>query len=126
MSEEKESESEIEEITYAPLGGQEFGADEMFAQGAAALDLAAIFALDRKDFDGLIRVAREWTRMASVVSGIEALPPESKREPLKFGFHKESAEEEENAENERKSDGEDDVQSRGRLYSYRISSRRSR
>jgi len=105
-------EDEVQEITYAPIGTQEFGAEEMFSQGAAALDLAAIFALERKDIDGLVKVAREWTRMAKAVSGIEALP-EEKRLTMKFGFSQEIAEEEKDGEESNKSDGENKLQSRG-------------
>ena len=111
-------ENEVQEITYMPLGTQRFGAEEMFAQGAAALDLAAIFALERKDIDGLVKVAQEWTRMAKVVSGVEALP-EEKRLIMKFGFSQEIAEEEENGEESNKSDGENKLQSRRvRLRKY--------
>jgi hypothetical protein len=113
---------EVQEITYIPLS-EEFGAEEMFAQGAAALDLAAIFALERKDFDGLIRVAREWTRMGAAISGIDI--PEEGKKVLKFGFNKESVEEENDGEANSKSDGKDDLQSKGRLYSYRIRGHRS-
>ena len=113
----------MQEITYIPLS-DEFGAEEMFAQGAAALDLAAIFALERKDFDGLTRVAREWTRMASAVAGIDA-PEEGKKVMLKFGFSKEPVEEDKDGETDSKSDGEDDLQSKGRLRTYRVRSNRS-
>ena len=114
---------EIQEISYTPLP-EEFGAEEMFAQGAAAIDLAAIFALERKDFDGLIRVAREWTRMGATISGVDA-PEEGKKVVLKFGFSKEPVEEENDGETDSKSDGKDDIQNKGRLYSYRIRSHRS-
>lgn len=107
-----EDEDLVQEITYVPLGTHQFGAEEMFAQGAAALDLAAIFALERKDIDGLVKVAKEWTKMAKVVSGIEALP-EEKRLTMKFGFSQEIAEEEENGEKSSKSDGENKLQIRG-------------
>jgi hypothetical protein len=105
-------EDEVQEITYVPLGGQQFGAEEMFAQGAAALDLAAIFALERKDTEGLINVAKEWTRMAKAVSGVEALP-EEKRLTMKFGFSQEIAEEEKDGEKPSKSNGENKLQGRG-------------
>jgi hypothetical protein len=117
------SEEEVREITYTPLS-EEFGFEEMFTQGAAALDLAAIFALERKDVEGLILIAREWTRMGSAISGIEIVPEEKNK--LKFGFNKETVEEEEIGESTSKSDGEDDLQGKGRLRSYRVRSIRPR
>lgn len=111
-------EDEVQEITYIPLGAQQFGAEEMFAQGAAALDLAAIFALERKDIDGLIKVAKEWTRMAKAVSGVEALP-EEKRLMMKFGFSQEIAEEEKDGKESGKSDGKNKLKNRRiRLYKH--------
>lgn len=121
IKEESEANDEVVEISYTPLS-DEFGAEEMFSQGAAALDLAAVFALENKDFDGLIRVAREWTRMGAAVSGIEALPEDGKKLVLKFGFSKENEEEEDNGENPSKSDVENNIQSKRRLRSYRIRS----
>lgn len=108
---ETEETDEVVEISYTPLS-DEFGAEEMFAQGAAALDLAAVFALENKDFDGLIRVAREWTRMGAAISGIEALPEDSKKLVLKFGFSKESEEEEDNGETPGKSYSKNEFQNR--------------
>lgn len=118
---ETEETDEVVEISYTPLS-DEFGAEEMFAQGAAALDLAAVFALENKDFDGLIRVAREWTRMGTAISGIEALPEDGKKLVLKFGFSKENEEEEDNGEDPSKSDVKNNLQGKGRLRSYRIRS----
>lgn len=113
MSEEEVS----KEITYEPLGGQDFGAAEIFAQGAAALDLAAIFALERRDVDGLIKVAREWTRMGAAVLEISD-EGDSKKTPIKFGFRGENAEEEENGKSS-ESNGEDELQAgRFRLRKY--------
>jgi hypothetical protein len=91
------SEEEVREVTYEPLGASEFGAAEIFAQGAAALDLAAIFALERRDVDGLVKVAREWTRMGAAVLEISG-DDDTKKTPLKFGFRGEIAEEEKNGE----------------------------
>lgn len=123
MNEEIETQEgdEVVEITYTPLS-DEFGAEEMFAQGAAALDLAAVFALEIKDFDGLIRVAREWTRLGAAISGIEALPEDGKKLVLKFGFSKESEEEEDDGKDSSKGDVEDNLQGKRRLHSYRIRS----
>lgn len=112
------SEEEIQEITYVPLSAEEVGADEMFSQGASALDLAAIFAIERRDHESLTAIAREWIRMGKAISGMEVVP-EDKKTKLKFGFNKE-VEEEENGKDGSKSDGEDDIQSGGRLYPYRI------
>ena len=109
--------SEELELSYSPLGEQEFGAEEMFAQGAAALDMAAIFAIERRDSDGLIRVAREWTRMGSALSGIEA--PEEKKIIRNFGFSKEIVEEEKDEPTDGKGDGEVEPKTRGiRLRKY--------
>lgn len=111
-------EEEVQEITYTPLGDQVFGAEEMFAQGAAALDLAAIFSLERKDADGLVKVAEGWTKMVKALSTIESLP-EEKRLTIKFGFSQEIAEEETNGEESSKSDGKNKLQSRGvRLHKH--------
>src|SRR5688500_6931192 len=118
---ETEDSDEVMEITYTPLS-EEFGAEEMFAQGAAALDLAAIFALKKEDSDGLIRVARECTRLGTAISGIEALPEDGKKLVLKFGFSKENEEEEDDGEDSSKSDGKNNLQGTGRLRSYRIRS----
>lgn len=93
------SEEEVREVTYEPLGAGEFGAAEIFAQGAAALDLAAIFALERRDVDGLVKVAREWTRMGAAVLEISE-EDDTKKTPLKFGFRGEIAEEEKDGEPE--------------------------
>lgn len=104
------SEEETKEITYEPIGSQDFGAAEIFAQGAAALDLAAIFALERRDADGLIKVAREWTRMGAAVLEISD-EDDSKKTPLRFGFRGEIAEEEESGEPESsESNGKDKLQ----------------
>lgn len=106
------SEEEAKEITYEPLGGQEFGAAEIFAQGAAALDLAAIFALERRDVEGLVKVAREWTRMGAAVLEISE-DADSNKKPFKFGFRGEIAEEEKDGESESgKSISEDKLQAR--------------
>lgn len=108
------SEEEVREVTYEPLGGGEFGAAEIFAQGAAALDLAAIFALERRDVEGLVKVAREWTRMGAAVLEISG-DDDAKKTPLKFGFRGEIAEEEKDGESEpSKSISEDKLQT-GRL-----------
>lgn len=117
------SEEEVTEITYTPLSG-EIELDDVFGQGAAALDLAAIFALDRKDVDGLVKIAREWTRLGSALAGIESLPEENKKK-INFGFNKEIVEEEKDDKADSESDGQNDIQSEGRLRSYRIRSRRS-
>lgn len=101
---------EPQEISYEPLAEQEFGFEEMFAQGASALDLAAVLALERKDIESLIKVAREWTRMAKAVSSIETLPEDSKKTILKFGFNKEEDVPSGNADS---SDGKDELQNRG-------------
>lgn len=107
------------ELSYSPLGEQEeFGAEEMFAQGAAALDIAAIYAIERRDSEMLVKIAREWTRMGSAISGIE--PQEEPKKVIhKFGFGKENVEEEDNGESDRKSNDEDKPKTRGiRLRKY--------
>jgi len=104
------SEEETREVTYVPLDDKEFGAAEIFAQGAAALDLAAIFALERRDIEGLVKVAREWTRMGAAVLEISE-DGDSKKTPLKFGFRGEMAEVEESGDSESsKSISEDKLQ----------------
>lgn len=91
-----EEPKETVEIGYNPLGDSEpFGMEEMFAQGAAALDLAAIFALERQDVDALISVGREWTRMAKAIGSLEVID-EEKRPKIKFGFGHYDEEEEQN------------------------------
>jgi len=109
MSEEN-IEDEVVEITYIPLGNDPFGEKEMFAQGAAALDLAAIFALEQKDVAGLVAVAKAWTKLGQTVAGIEDLE-EEKKVFLKFGFG-EDIEEEKNGEASSKGDGKDELQNR--------------
>lgn len=106
-----EEEPEVLEITYTPLGDEPFGEKEMFAQGAAALDLAAIFALEQKDVSGLVNVAKAWTKLGLALAGIEELT-EEKSIKLKFGFSKESVEEEDNGETPNKGDGENELQNR--------------
>lgn len=127
MSEEikEQEEQEILEISYTPIGDEPFGAAEMFAQGATALDLAAVLALENKDYEALLRVASGWSKLARTIAGIE-LEPEEPKKVQKFGFSKETEEEEKSGETDRKSDGKDDIQSQGRLRSYRIRSVRSR
>lgn len=120
MSDEVDNE-EILEISYTPIQGESFGVAEMFAQGASVLDLAAIFALENKDVDQLLRVAKGWTKLAATVASIEELP-EEKKNIQKFGFGKENEEEEEIGETNGKSNGKDNIQSKGRLRSYRIRS----
>lgn len=106
MSKKKKEkpEEEVVEIGYHPIGNQPFGMEEMFAQGAAALDLAAVIAHERQDVDALIRVGHEWTRMAKAISTVEVVEDE-KRPVIEFGFgggiHKK--EEEENGRDEGKS-----------------------
>ncbi len=107
------SEEEPKEIGYTPLDEKEFGAAEIFAQGASALDLAAIFALERRDPEALIRVAREWTRLGAAILEIST-DDDLKKTPLKFGFRGEEAEEESDGEPE-SSEGisKDELQARG-------------
>jgi hypothetical protein len=127
MSEEavEQEDQEVLEISYTPIGDEPFGAAEMFAQGATALDLAAVLALENKDYDALLKVASGWSKLARTIAGIELEPDEPKK-VQKFGFSKEIEEEEDNGKTDSKSDGKDDIQSQGRLRSYRIRSIRSR
>lgn len=106
------SEEETREINYIPLDEKEFGAAEIFAQGASALDLAAIFALERRDSDALIRVAREWTRLGSAILEIST-EDELKKTPLKFGFRGEEAEENDGESESSESTSKDELQARG-------------
>ncbi len=106
----EENSEEVLEITYVPLGDEPFGEREMFAQGAAALDLAAIFALEQKDVAGLVSVAKAWTKMGQVVAGLEDTP-EEKKVFLKFGFGKD-IEEDKDGETTSKSAGENELQDR--------------
>lgn len=120
MSEEENTEEtqEVVEITYIPLGDEPFGEKEMFAQGAAALDLAAIFALEQKDVAGLVNVAKGWTKLGLALAGIEELT-EEKKVLLKFGFGKD-IEEENSGETPNKGDSENELQNRrARLCKYR-------
>jgi hypothetical protein len=103
---------DVTEIGYTPLEDREFGAAEIFAQGASALDLAAIFALERRDPEALIRVAREWTRLGSAILEIAA-EEDLKKTPLKFGFRGEEAEEKDGEPESSKSAGENELQARG-------------
>lgn len=104
--------SEELEIGYTPLDDKEFGSAEIFAQGASALDLAAIFALERRDPDALIRVAREWTRLGAAILEIAA-EDDLKKTPLKFGFRGEEAEDKDGEPESSKSVSEDELQARG-------------
>lgn len=105
------SEEEVQELTYEPLSG-EFGPAEIFAQGAAALDLAAVFAIERRDSALLIQVAREWTRMGAATAELSG-EEQDKKNLNKFGFRSEVAEEEKDGESKSsKSDGEDELQAR--------------
>lgn len=118
MSEEENTEDEVLEITYVPLGDEPFGEKEMFAQGAAALDLAAIFALEQKDVAGLVNVAKGWTKLGLALAGIEELT-EEKKVLLKFGFGKD-IEEEKSGETPSKGDSENELQNRrARLRKHR-------
>lgn len=108
---EEDTEDEVLEITYIPLGNEPFGEKEMFAQGAAALDLAAIFALEQKDVAGLVSVAKAWTKMGAVVAGMEDVA-EEKKVFLKFGFGKD-IEEDKDGETTSKSASENELQDRG-------------
>ncbi len=118
------SEEEVHEITYIPLSG-DIGPEDIFSQSAQALDLAALFAFERKDIEGMAKVAREWTRLGAALAGIEEVPEEQKKKIINFGFNKEIVEEEKDDKSDSESDGKDDIQSQGRLHSYRIRSRRS-
>lgn len=93
MSKDKEEIEETIEIRYNPIGDQPFGLEEMLAQSASSLDLAALIALNRDDVDALIRVGEGWTKLAEVMSSIESeqLP---KKPVIKFGFRPEEPEEE--------------------------------
>lgn len=119
MSEENEViEEEVLEISYTPIGDEAFGAAEMFAQGATALDLAAVLALEAKDYDALLKVASGWTKLARTVASIE-LEPEEPKKVQKFGFSKENEEEEKNGKPDDSDGGsKNDIQGRGRLRSY--------
>lgn len=94
MSKKKKKEEEVVEIGYHPLGDEPFGMEEMFAQGAAALDLAAVIAHERQDVDALIRVGHEWTKMAEAISSVEVVD-DAKKPVIRFGFGQEILEEEE-------------------------------
>ncbi len=127
MSEEieEQEEQEVLEISYTPIGDEPFGAAEMFAQGATALDLAAVLALEAKDYDALLRVASGWTKLARTVAGIE-LEPEEPKKVQKFGFSKENEEEEKSGKPDDSDSGsKDNIQGRGRLRSYQNRSHRS-
>lgn len=99
MSKDEEDTGEAIEIGYNPLGDQPFGLEEMMAQSAAALDLAAVFAHDRKDIDSLIRVSEGWTKLAKVITSLEVddIPKKTK---IKFGFGPDVDEEEEEEDGE--------------------------
>lgn len=117
-----EEDQEVVEISYTPIAGDDpFGVGEMLAQGASALDLAAVLALEKNDYKTLVRIGREWGKLAKVMAGIEIVPEENKK-VQKFGFSKEE-EERDGKSDKDNSTGKDDIQSRGRLRSYRNRSR---
>jgi len=70
-------------LVYIPFGDSEFGMEEMFAQGAAALDIAAILAIRNGDVESLINVGSKYIDMANAINGIE---PHSQEIKLGFGF----------------------------------------
>lgn len=69
-------------LTYIPFGDTEFGMEEMFAQGASALDIAAVIAIQNQDVKSLIKIGATYINMANSIAGIEP----GAREEIKLGF----------------------------------------
>lgn len=69
-------------LSYIPFGDAEFGMEEMFAQGASALDIAATIAIRNGDVKSLINIGSQYIIMANAIAGISTGP----HEEIKLGF----------------------------------------
>lgn len=73
---------------YSPFGDS-LDPSVAIIQAANALDVAAKFAVESRDSDSLIRIAREWVEMSSRLAYDEDGPEDEEDEPIKirrFGF----------------------------------------
>jgi hypothetical protein len=71
--------------SYVPFGDSVFGMEDMFAQGAAALDMAAIMAIDAGDIGALMQIGAQWTEMATEIAKIK-MPEDEDVVRVGFGF----------------------------------------
>jgi len=69
-------------LVYIPFGDTEFGMEEMFAQGASALDIAAVLAIQNGDVKSLINIGSKYINMANAIAGIQP----NHNEDIKLGF----------------------------------------
>lgn len=81
LSKKKKNKNNLE---YTPFGDSVFGMEDMFAQGATALDIAAIVAIENRDVKSLIKIGAKYTAMAAAIARIDVQPEEEIR--LGFGF----------------------------------------
>lgn len=84
MSKKKKNNKKLT-ASYIPFGESVFGMEDMFAQGAAALDMAAIMAIEAGDVEALIEIGGRWAAMAVEIARIK-IPDDEEVIKVGFGF----------------------------------------